>query len=228
MLINLACTTKTAIFTATALALLGPVSDILRIAGSYFVRRDPATRSPLNTAVTAAYTEALLHEHGALSMLIEKARSRTGRQQTAFDDGVLDMVVKASLEQHQPAAPDMQGASTNRKNTVIVPLNIMYEKIPELRNLVDQVLDQKQPKSETKVSQEAAAAPRQLSGLARSASFLRPSASVAGRAANKENGVNEKGKYGRVYVGIGDVVDIQKEAERKYVLCDQTIRLLIE
>jgi glycerol-3-phosphate O-acyltransferase len=84
-----------------ALALLGPVSDILRIAGAYFIRRDKATRSPLNTAVAAAYTEALLHEHGALSMLLERARSRTGRIQAVHDDGILDMVVEATLERNQ-------------------------------------------------------------------------------------------------------------------------------
>lgn len=223
-----------------ALALLGPISDILRIAGAYFVRRDQNTRSPLNTAVTAAYTEALLHEHGALSMLIEKTRSRTGRLHTAYADGVIDMVLEASLEKHQPSAPSTPTATpqarhsfptSRRKETVFVPFHITYEKIPELNMLIDQVLDQKQPKAKNTSStlspsstvstngnnangqQQQQQLQRSMSALARSSSFLRPSASVAGRAANKDNGVPEKGKYGRVYIGIGDVVDVRKMAD---------------
>ncbi|ORZ23507.1 male sterility protein-domain-containing protein [Absidia repens] len=206
-----------------ALALLGPVSDILRIAGAYFVRRDKLTRSPLNTAVASAYTEALLHEHGALSMLLERARSRTGRIQAVYADGILDMVVEATLERNQQVprtlnqqspppspAPSVDSHTTSTgtarsslefsgKEAVVVPIHITYEKIPDLRMLIDQVLDQK--------SKEAKAA---TTRLARSTSFLRPSASVANRASNKDNGTIENGKYGRVYVGIGNVIDINK------------------
>lgn len=222
------------------MALLGPISDILRIAGAYFVRRDQNTRSPLNTAVTAAYTEALLHEHGALSMLIEKTRSRTGRLHTAYADGMIDMVLEASLEKHQPSAPSTPTSNpqarhsfptSRRKETVFVPFHITYEKIPELNMLIDQVLDQKQPKTKNTTStlsptsatvspngnangqQQQPQLQRSMSALARSSSFLRPSASVAGRAANKDNGAPEKGKYGRVYIGIGDVVDVRKMAD---------------
>ncbi|KAI7885881.1 hypothetical protein K492DRAFT_141202 [Lichtheimia hyalospora FSU 10163] len=228
-----------AIICDEALALLGPISDILRIAGAYFVRRDQNTRSPLNTAVTAAYTEALLHEHGALSMLIEKTRSRTGRLHTAYADGMIDMVLEASLEKHQPSAPSTPTATpqvrhsfstSRRKETVFVPFHITYEKIPELNMLIDQVLDQKQPKTKntsSTLSPGNGSSPastngnangqpqlqRSMSALARSSSFLRPSASVAGRAANKDNGSSEKGKYGRVYIGIGDVVDVRKMAD---------------
>lgn len=97
--------------------------------------------------------------------------------------------------------------------------------------LIDQVLDQKQPKAKNTSStlspsstvstngnnangqQQQPQLQRSMSALARSSSFLRPSASVAGRAANKDNGVPEKGKYGRVYIGIGDVVDVRKTAD---------------
>jgi hypothetical protein len=82
--------------------------------------------------------------------------------------------------------------------------------------LIDQVLDQKA--KESKVDPPATvdgtpsvkAATTTAARLSRSTSFLRPSASVAGRAANKDNGTTENGKYGRVYVGFGDVVDINK------------------
>ncbi|CEP10517.1 hypothetical protein [Parasitella parasitica] len=187
-----------------ALALLGPISDILRISGAYFVRRDLASRSPLNTAVAAAYTEVLLKEHGALSMVIERARSRTGRLQTAYHDGLMNMVIEGTLgrNQQQEEAPkqlsplptpsaSFSSLSVERE-TVLVPVNITYEKIPELRALIDQVLDQK-PRSLTVTS-----------------SFLRPSASVADRAATKDNGVAEKGKYGRAFVGFGEVIDVRQ------------------
>jgi glycerol-3-phosphate O-acyltransferase len=116
-----------------ALALLGPISDILRIAGAYFVRRNRESRSPLSTAVTAAYTEVMLRKHGAISIMIEKARSRTGRVQGAYHDGLINMVVEGTVQNEEP--------------TVIVPINITCERIPELRSLVAQVLDQKQTKA---------------------------------------------------------------------------------
>ncbi|KAI8096845.1 male sterility protein-domain-containing protein [Halteromyces radiatus] len=221
-----------------ALALLGPISDILRIAGAYFIRRDKMTRSPLNTAVAAAYTEALLHEHGALSMLLERARSRTGRIQAVYADGILDMVVEATIEGNQqvPRTLNQQSSppspapsfdshqtttssldSSTGKETVVVPIHITYEKIPDLRMLIDQVLDQKA--KEAKVDPPATLDGTPMKGaattrLSRSTSFLRPSTSVAGRAASKENGMVENGKYGRVYVGIGNVVDINKAKDQ--------------
>ncbi|KAF7727364.1 cyclin-dependent kinase inhibitor far1 [Apophysomyces ossiformis] len=175
-----------------ALALLGPISDILRITGAYFVRRDQATRSPLNTAVAAAYTEALLHDHGALSLLIEKARSRTGRLQAIYRDGLVDMVVQATTERNQTV-----NRSNSGKDTAFVPLNITYEKIPELRSLVDQVLDQK---------------PRATSSghLATPSNLLRPSASMADRVPNKENSAIDQGRYGRAYVGFGEIVEVKE------------------
>lgn len=192
-----------------ALALLGPISDILRISGAYFVRRDLTSRSPLNTAVASAYTEVLLKEHGALSMVVERARSRTGRLQTAYHDGLINMVIEGTLGKNQASSPDSPSQPQQKlsplptptgsfsslsvkKETVVVPVNITYEKIPELRALIDQVLDQK-PRSLTVTS-----------------TFLRPSATVADRVATKENGVIEKGKYGRAYVGFGSVINVRE------------------
>ncbi|KAL9542684.1 hypothetical protein MBANPS3_008490 [Mucor bainieri] len=209
-----------------ALALLGPISDILRISGAYFVRRDLASRSPLNTAVASAYTEVLLKEHGALSMVIERARSRTGRLQTAYHDGLMNMVIDGTLghnqqqqqqEQQQAEAPQQlsplptpAGSFSSlsvKKETVLVPVNITYEKIPELRTLIDQVLDQK-PRSLTVTS-----------------SFLRPSASVADRAATKDNGASEKGKYGRAFVGFGHVIDVRQTVKEASLPANSNKRL---
>ncbi|RCI06659.1 cyclin-dependent kinase inhibitor far1 [Rhizopus stolonifer] len=177
-----------------ALALLGPISDILRISGAYFVRRDLTSRSPLNTAVAAAYTEVILKEHGALSMVIERARSRTGRLQTAYHDGMMNMVIEGTIGHNQDS--NLSPTKRKKKETVLVPINITYEKIPELRTLIDQVLDQK---------------PRNLTVTS---SFLRPSATVADRAAIKEsNGGVDKGKYGRAFVGFGQVIDVRQTAQ---------------
>lgn len=83
------------------MAQMGPISDLYRLAGAYYVKRDKAQRSPLNSAVTAAYTQVLLREHGALSMCLEKTRSRTGKPQEAFDDEVVDMVMESTLQSNQ-------------------------------------------------------------------------------------------------------------------------------
>ncbi|CAO3598426.1 unnamed protein product [Absidia cylindrospora] len=83
------------------MAQLGPISDLYRLAGAYYVKRDKSQRSPLNSAVTAAYTQVLLREHGALSMCLEKSRSRTGKHQDAFEDGVIDMVMESTLQSNQ-------------------------------------------------------------------------------------------------------------------------------
>ncbi|KAI9277448.1 male sterility protein-domain-containing protein [Sporodiniella umbellata] len=151
-----------------ALAALGPISDILRITGAYFIRRDHTSRSPLSTAVTAAYTKTLLSEHGTISMSIERARSRTGRLQNVYHDGLVHMVM-------------------NERDTIFLPVQITYEKVPELRCLVDQVLDQR-PKSVHVAS----------------TSFLRPSVALADREAAKDK---TSGKYGRVFVSFGQTID---------------------
>ncbi|ORZ25509.1 male sterility protein-domain-containing protein [Absidia repens] len=252
-----------------ALALLGPLSDILRIAGAYFIRRDKTTRSPLNTSVAAAYTEAVLHEHGALSMLIERARSRTGRIQAIHADGILDMIVEATLERNQPIPRNFQQtlssssssspssptpsspapsfdsnhttsgsssfdttAMTTGKETIIVPIHITYEKIPDLRMLIDQVLNQrsKEPTksnpqpipSSADMMKETPLMRKATTRLARSTSFLRPNASSSVMAQQSSStSTNDKGsvttmgtgKYGRVYVGIGNGVDVSNSKD---------------
>ncbi|CAO3649133.1 unnamed protein product [Cunninghamella echinulata] len=80
---------------------LGPISDIYRLAGAYYVKRDKTQRSPLNSAVTAAYTQVLLREHGALSMCLEKSRTRTGKYQEAYDDELMEMIMESTLQSNQ-------------------------------------------------------------------------------------------------------------------------------
>ncbi|OAD07491.1 hypothetical protein MUCCIDRAFT_157772 [Mucor lusitanicus CBS 277.49] len=82
---------------------MGPISDVYRLAGAYYVKRDKSKRSPLNSAVTAAYTQVLLREHGALSFCLERSRSRTGKCQEAYPDGFVDMIIEATLQTNQTA-----------------------------------------------------------------------------------------------------------------------------
>ncbi|KAI8977495.1 male sterility protein-domain-containing protein [Mycotypha africana] len=187
-----------------ALALLGPISDILRIAGTLFVRRDVQARSPLNTAVAAAYINVLLKKHSALSITIERARSRTGRIQPAYHDGVLNMIIEATHSCCQQYLPKDDAARniTNTyseshvdKDTVLVPVNIIHEKIPELKTIVDQILDQKPPN----ITPEAVNHPS------------------VDNASPFKNASTESGQYGRVFVGFGDVIDIRQSLERRTI-----------
>ncbi|KAI8360875.1 male sterility protein-domain-containing protein [Choanephora cucurbitarum] len=88
-----------------AMSQIGPMSDVYRLAGAYYVKRDRSKRSPLNSAVTAAYTQVLLREHGALSFSLERHRSRTGKFQEAYSDGFVDMVIEATLQSNQTGRP---------------------------------------------------------------------------------------------------------------------------
>ncbi|KAI7896859.1 male sterility protein-domain-containing protein [Mucor mucedo] len=90
---------------------MGPISDVYRLAGAYYVKRDKSKRSPLNSAVTAAYTQVLLREHGALSFCLERSRSRTGKFQESYPDGFVDMIIEATLQTNQTSRSATNTAS---------------------------------------------------------------------------------------------------------------------
>ncbi|EIE91015.1 hypothetical protein RO3G_15726 [Rhizopus delemar RA 99-880] len=102
---------------------MGPISDIYRLAGAYYVKRDKTKRSPLNSAVTAAYTQVLLKEHGALSFYLERSRSRTGKFQDAYPDGLIDMVVEATLQTNQ-----------SRTSTIGLPNSNAFSRVTNSEN----------------------------------------------------------------------------------------------
>ncbi|KAI8365635.1 male sterility protein-domain-containing protein [Choanephora cucurbitarum] len=104
-----------------ALAILGPFSDLLRLAGAVFIKRDPHARSGLTTAVTSAYLQYLLQERGALTLSLDQMRSRTGIFKTPYQDGLLDMI-------------------KDNKDALFVPINITYEETPDLALLIEQDL----------------------------------------------------------------------------------------
>lgn len=108
-----------------ALAILGPFSDLLRLAGAVFIKRDPHARSTLATAVTSAYVQFLMRERGALTIVLDQVRSRTGVFQKPFQDGLVDMIIK-------------EGG--NEEDVIFVPINITYEEVPDISILIGQDL----------------------------------------------------------------------------------------
>jgi hypothetical protein len=169
-----------------ALAILGPFSDILRLAGAVFIKRDPFARSNLSSAVTCAYLNHLLEERGAMTLVLEKVRSRTGVSQPAFDDGILDMI-------------------SDNHDVVFVPINISYEEVPDISVLVGQDLFSAW-KSEKKIQNR----------MSTPAKMTRPSDSRAQRVRSRSlgNGVQEdkaagsplSNHFGRLLVGISDAI----------------------
>ncbi|KAG1450166.1 hypothetical protein G6F46_007502 [Rhizopus delemar] len=192
-----------------ALAILGPISDILRLAGAVFIKRDPSARSVLTTGVTSAYLRHLLRERGALTMVLEKVRSRSGLLQRPYNDGLLEMIQQ-------------------EKDVVFVPVNLTYEEIPDLDHLVKQDLQHlKSTKSTT------------ISGLNRTKSqrmstptkLSRPSDSRAQRVRSRslghgqlhllkqdeehESSSNKKNHIGKVLVGFGEPVYLKSDSENQ-------------
>ncbi|KAI9281480.1 male sterility protein-domain-containing protein [Sporodiniella umbellata] len=98
---------------------MGSISDIYRLAGAYYVKRDKSRRSPLNSAVTAAYTQVLLRDHGALSFTLERSRSRTGKVQEAYSDGLIGMVVESTLQTNQSRASSTAGSSSSALSRIV-------------------------------------------------------------------------------------------------------------
>ncbi|KAG0188479.1 cyclin-dependent kinase inhibitor far1 [Apophysomyces sp. BC1034] len=214
-----------------AFAQLGPISDIYRLTGAYYVKRDKSQRSPLNSAVMAAYTQVLLREHGALCVSLEKFRSRTGKYEEMYDDGLIDMVIEATLQSNQvrsyssskiiasesspPTSPSSPISPTNsvdskpgisrknHKDVVIVPINITYENVPELPYLIDEVLDQQLSQRQHQTLQTP------MEGV------VRPSEAMDKRNKSQEGADNLR-KCGRVLFGVGRLISVQDEAEEYY------------
>ncbi|KAI9033693.1 male sterility protein-domain-containing protein [Phycomyces nitens] len=193
---------------------LGPISDLYRLAGAYYVKRDKSQRSPLQSAVMAAYSQVLLREHGALAGCLEKSRSRTGKYQPAYEDGLIEMLIEATLEtnqsmvsKHSADSPPQSPASVTslsieesprraHRDVVLVPINITYDNLPELSFLVDEVLDQQLQ--------------RRQGSLQITRDVVRPSEAMDKR--NKQNEAVSQRRCGRVLFGVGKLVSIQETA----------------
>ncbi|KAG1149463.1 hypothetical protein G6F37_006150 [Rhizopus arrhizus] len=238
---------------------MGSISDIYRLAGAYYIKRDKSKRSPLNSAVTAAYTQVLLRDHGALSFCLERSRSRTGKVQMAYPDGLVDMVIEATLQSNQsrtvstastassaisrvvsselntpPESPSSissldslvqhqsfisnsssisisssQQPKQIHKDVVFVPINITYENVPELSQLIDEVLDQ-QPSARHKRASSNTPLPPSTSWP--SSRMIRPSEAKDRRRTISDMPTQKK--YGRVIFGVGPLISVQEVADQ--------------
>ncbi|KAI8640682.1 male sterility protein-domain-containing protein [Parasitella parasitica] len=182
-----------------ALAILGPFSDLLRLAGAVFIKRDPNTRSTLTTAVTSAYLQHLMQEHGAMTLILDKVRSRTGIFQKPYQDGLVDMIIG--------------------QDVVFIPINVSYEEVPDIVLLIAQDLQTSKRKSQHNGNNN---------GIQRSASHRmstptkvsRPSESRSHRVRSRSlNGWQEEQKTksgaeqqamhcGRLLVGFGQPISV--------------------
>ncbi|KAF7727803.1 cyclin-dependent kinase inhibitor far1 [Apophysomyces ossiformis] len=190
-----------------ALAMLGPFSDLLRLGGTAFVKRDPNKRSALATSITAAYMQVLLREHGALLLLLELARSRTGNFQKLGDDGLLEMAMEAILEKNQSMSPiDANFKDTPRlQDLVFIPIHITYEHVPDLPLLVDQDLNYR-----------PIAMAKRNTHVARTPSLSRPSEAKAARGHKTHKDALLRSKSnGRLLVGIGDLISLESFANKR-------------
>lgn len=219
-----------------ALAQLGPLSDIYRVCGSYYIKRDKDQRSPLKTAVMAAYTQVLLREHGALTFCMERSRSRSGKYQLPHDDGFIHMIIESTLQSNQsrssamsrvahaentpPTSPDTPGslyspitmdspsassgvARKMNRDVFIVPINITYEKMPELPYLLDDLLDMRSTKR--RGSGNLQPMPENIT--------LATDMYTQDGGQNRQSNNEKDETFGRVLVGMGPLISIQDAAE---------------
>ncbi|RCI02097.1 cyclin-dependent kinase inhibitor far1 [Rhizopus stolonifer] len=191
-----------------ALAILGPFSDLLRLAGAVFIKRDPQSRSTLATAVTAAYLQHLIQERGALTLILDQVRSRTGVFRAPFNDGLIDMLLKSGSQ-----------------DIMFVPINITYEEVPDLSILIGQDLQAEKQKSKHRLSvvnqlQRSRTTSNRMSTPMK---VSRPSDSRSHRVRSRSlgNGFHEETKCGpltsthcgRLLVGIGAPVPLMESAQ---------------
>ncbi|KAI8088601.1 male sterility protein-domain-containing protein [Thamnidium elegans] len=183
-----------------ALAILGPFSDLLRLAGAVFIKRDPHSRSTLTTAVTSAYLKFLIRERGALTVIIDQVRSRTGIFQAPFNDGLIDMIIRDETD-------DM----------IFVPINITYEEVPDISLLIGLDLQSEKKKgTQTSGLQRSKTTSNRMSTPTK---VSRPSDSRSQRVRSRSlgNGVQEeKGisrpiqvtHCGKLLVGVGSPISL--------------------
>lgn len=194
-----------------ALAILGPFSDLLRLAGAVFIKRDPNSRSTLSTAVTSAYLQFLRRERGALTIILDQVRSRTGIFQEPFNDGLLEMIIK------------------DEKDITFVPINITYEEVPDLSLLIGQDLQSKKNKITGLMSPSSNGLQRTRTSnrMSTPTKVSRPSDSRAQRVRSRSLGnghvVEENGHggpiqvthCGRLLVGMGCPISLLHDVKKQ-------------
>ncbi|KAI9315553.1 male sterility protein-domain-containing protein [Dichotomocladium elegans] len=224
-----------------SLAQLGPLSDIYRLSGAYYVKRDKQERSPLNSAVMAAYTQVLLREHGALSMTLERSRSRSGKYQAAYDDGLVEMIVESTLQSNQnfsatrarvPSMENSPPASPDTPSTIGSPTMSVDSSISHTLKVHRDVLlvpinitYESLPELPYLLNDILDHQPsKQPIGLNKTSSqaFIRPSEAVDRRNKGVESSENQR-KFGRVLVGVGRLVSVQDAVEESMRLSSGSV-----
>jgi hypothetical protein len=197
-----------------ALAILGPFSDLLRLAGAVFIKRDPNSRSTLSTAVTSAYLQFLLRERGALTVILDQVRSRTGIFQKPFQDGLIDIIIK-----------------DNEEDIIFVPVNITYEEVPDIAVLIGQDLQAKKKKNPANTAERQLSRSKTTSSnrMSTPTKLSRPSDSRAQRVRSRslgsgyqhleDNNNSSAGPIqmthnGRLLVGVGNPISFLHDIKR--------------
>ncbi|KAG1081832.1 hypothetical protein G6F42_022806 [Rhizopus arrhizus] len=169
-----------------------------------------------------------MRERGAITLLLDKVRSRTGIFQTPYQDGLIDMVVD--------------------QDVVFVPINATYEEVPDITTLIDQDLQTNKRKSALNGSSHGLERSRSTTASQRMSTptnVSRPSDSRAHRVRSrslgngwqeeqKKNGPEQQAMHcGRLLVGVGKPISmddlggdgavqladiIQKEQKRALVI----------
>lgn len=185
------------------MAILGPFSDLLRLAGAVFIKRDPSSRSTLTTAVTSAYLQFLIRERGALTVILDQVRSRTGVFQKPFNDGLIDMIIRDETE-----------------DIIFVPINITYEEVPDIGLLINLDLQSKkkkgggmQPLQRAKTTSNRMSTPTKVSRPSDSRSQRVRSRSLGNGVLQEEKGNAGGGPIqvthcGKLLVGFGNPISL--------------------
>lgn len=187
----------------------------------------------------AAYTQVLLREHGALSLCLEKTRSRTGKYQEPYYDGLIDMLVESTLQSNQgrssavsrvaslestpPASPDtpssLNSPTMSIDSSAGLPRKSHRDVVIVPINITYESIPElphlidsvldQQPQKKQQQQRHPASPPSTMRGV------VRPSEAMD-RRNRMLDGIEAQRKYGRVLFGIGPLVSVQEAAEKWY------------
>lgn len=170
--------------------------------------------------MTSAYLRHLLKERGALTLIIDQVRSRTGMTQPPFNDGLIDMLC-------------------NDPSIVFIPMTICYEEVFDIAHLVDQDLQQHKKKAGIELPQRSPrtsfhnrlSTPQKVSRPSDTSRSHRVRSRSLGTGVLEEHHMRASNKTtihsGKLLVGIGEPVsvleDVQKEQKKAAIVSPVSI-----
>jgi glycerol-3-phosphate O-acyltransferase len=149
-----------------------------------------------------------MRERGALTLILDQVRSRTGIFQEPFNDGLMDMIIK------------------DEKDITFVPINITYEEVPDLSLLIELDLKSKKKKNNTSLF-DGLQRTRTTNRMSTPTKVSRPSDSRAQRVRSRSLGNGQLDEYlsggqpiqvshvGRLLVGIGSPISLLHDIKRQ-------------